>query len=71
MDRETLINAIDEGPVRVFMNDGSSFDILDAKSVLVDSTVAYVLNRAEDGKLRAKWLSLVCMVRVERLETAA
>jgi len=71
MDRETLISAIDEGPVRVHMNDGTSYDIPDHKSVMVDSTIAYVLHRKENGKLGAQWLSLVCMVRVERLEAAA
>ncbi len=71
MDREKLVNAIDEGPVRVHMNDGSSFELVDWKSVLVDSTTAYVLQRSDDGKLRAQWLSLVRMVRVERIEAAA
>ena len=71
MDRATLINAIDDGPVRVHMNDGASYDIPDHKSVLVDSSIAYVLHRRTDGTLGAVWLSLVCMTKVERIEIAA
>ncbi len=70
MDRETLNQAINEGLVRITMNDGSIFDIVDPKTVLVDATTAYVLQRAVDGKMRAVWLSLVCMCKVERLLTA-
>ena len=50
MDRETLVRAIDEGPIRVTMND---------------------LTRSENGKLQAVWLSLVRMVKVERITTVA
>ena len=72
MDRETLIHAIDDGPVRVHMNDGTSFEIQDHKSCAIDSTTAYVLYRDEkDNRIKAHWLSLVCMVRVERITTAA
>ena len=53
MDREILIFAIDDGPVRVHMNDGVSYDIPDHKSVLVDSSIAYVLHRRADGTLGA------------------
>ena len=70
MDRATLNTAISDGPIRVTMNDGSTYDIQDQKSILVDVTTAYVLQRATDGRLRALWLSLVCMVKVERLLTA-
>ncbi len=70
MDRETLINAIDKGPVRVYMNDGSSYEIPDHISVLVDSLIAYVLHPREDCKLGAVWLSWVCMSRVENVEAA-
>ena len=72
MDRETLVMAIDHGPVRVHMNDGSSFVIKDHKSCVVDSAIAYVLYRDEtDGRLKAHWLSLVCMARVEPVTEAA
>ncbi len=70
MDRDTLNQAISEGPIRITMNDGSTFDVVDPKTVLVDATTAYVLQRAADGKMRAVWLSLVCMCKVERLLTA-
>ena len=71
MDRETLVRAIDEGPVRVTMNDGSCYDIPDHKSAMVDSAICYVLTRSENGKLQAVWLSLVRMVKVERITTVA
>lgn len=32
---------------------------------MVDDVKAYGLYRADDGKLRAHWLSLVCMTRIE------
>ncbi|XZE19928.1 hypothetical protein SH449x_005259 [Pirellulaceae bacterium SH449] len=67
MDKQVLDNAIAEGPIRITMNNGEIFDILDPKTVLVDATTAYVLRRAEDGKLRAVWLALVCMCKIERL----
>ena len=70
MDKATLDFAINEGPLRITMNNGETFEILDPKTVLVDATTAYVLRRAEDGKMRAVWLSLVCMCKVERLLTA-
>ncbi len=70
MDRDTLNTAISDGPIRITMNDGSTHDVQDQKSILVDATTAYVLQRASDGRLRAVWLSLVCMVKVERLLTA-
>jgi hypothetical protein len=71
VDRETLIRAIDDGPVRVYMNDGQSFEIADHKSCMVDDMKAYVLFRAEDGKLRSHWLSLVCMTRIEPIVATA
>ena len=71
MDRDTLIRAIDEDPVRVTMNDGSYSDIADHQSALVDSTICYVLVRADDGRYKAVWLSLACMVKAERIKTVA
>lgn len=71
MDRDTLLRAIDEGPVRVFMNDGKSYEIPDHKSCMIDQTICYVLQRGDDGRYRAIWLSLVCMVRVERISVPA
>jgi ribosomal protein S4E len=72
MDRDTLISAIDQGPVRVHMNDGTSFEISDHKSCAVDDMTAYVLYRDEQTqKIKAHWLSLVCMTRTERVASAA
>jgi len=72
MDRETLIAAIDQGAVRVHMNDGTSFEIPDHKACAVDDMTAYVLYRdSESNRVKARWLSLVCMTRIEQVETAA
>jgi hypothetical protein len=40
MDRETLLNALDGAPIRVHMNDGSSFVFPDHRSVFVVDTTA-------------------------------
>jgi len=71
MDRSDLMSALDQGPVRVYMNDGKAYDISDHKSCIVDSTTAYVLYRREDGKLKAHWLALVSMNRIESIDVAA
>ena len=53
------------------MNDRSSFFINDHKSCAIDSAIAYVLYRDEtDGRLKAHWLSLECVARVEPLTEA-
>ena len=71
MDRETLLQAIEHGPVRVTMNDGSSYDIDGLRDVAVDSTTCYLMKRGDDGRYHAIWLALVCMTKVEQLSTVA
>ncbi|MEZ6087411.1 MAG: hypothetical protein R3C05_05160 [Pirellulaceae bacterium] len=72
MDRETLVNALAEGPIRIYLNDGQAFEIDNPQWCGVDSTTAYVMFRDEaTGKIKTHWLSLVCMTRIERIETAA
>jgi len=71
MDRDTLLQAIDQGPVRVFMNDGQSFEISSLKDVAVDSMTAYVVYRDETNRYRAHWLSLVAMTRIEQIAAVA
>ena len=71
MDRKTLLDAIRHGPVRVGMNDGSSYLIPTIEFCLVTDIAAYVLVKdPDDGKLRAKLLALVCMVSIDELEHA-
>ena len=70
MDRQTLLSAIDQGPIRVHMNDGSAFDITSHKDCAVDSLTVYLVYRDEDERYRARWLSLVCMVRIEQIPEA-
>jgi hypothetical protein len=71
MDRETLLQAIENGPVRVTMNDGSSYDIGGLRDVTVDSSTCYLMQRGPDGRYRAIWLALVCMTKVEQMSTAS
>ena len=70
MDRSDLITALEQGAVGVFMKDGKYYEIADHKSCLVDSTTAYVLYRRDDGKLKAHWLALVSMNRIESIGAA-
>ncbi len=71
MDRETLLQAIEHSPVRVTMDDGSSYDIDGVRDVAVDSTTCYLMQRAADGRYRAVWLALVCMTKVEQLSNVS
>ncbi len=71
MDRDTLLRAIEHGPVRVTMNDGSFYDIDGLRDVAVDSTTCYLMRRQTDGRYRAIWLALVCMTKVEQLQVAS
>ncbi len=71
MDRKTLLEAVRRGPVRVGMNDGTSYVIPTIEFCLISDIAAYVLVKdQEDGKLRAKHLALVCMVSIDELEHA-
>ena len=71
MDRDTLLQAIDQGPVRVYMNDGQSFKIENVRDVAVDSTTAYVVYRDDNDRYQEHWLSLVAMTRIERIAIVA
>lgn len=63
---------IDQGAVCVHMNDGISFELADHKACAVDDTTAYVMYRdSESNRVKARWLSLVCMTRIEQVEAAA
>lgn len=71
MDRETLNDAIQGGPIRVTNNTGQSFEIPSRDHAIVDSIAAHVLTKDADGKYRARILALVCMVSIEKLEPSA
>lgn len=71
MDRDELINAINNGPVRATMNDGSQFDVPSRDVSLVSDLSLHVLYRDDNQRWKTHLLSLVCMVRVEELEAAA
>jgi len=68
MDRETLLQAVREGPVEVSMNDGQKLIIPGAEFCVVDDIAAHVLYRAEDGSWKTKIASLVCMATVTPIE---
>jgi hypothetical protein len=70
VDRETLLNAIKEGPVVVHMNDGSRYEIPSVEFATVSDIAAAVLVKDADGKWRHRLLSLVCMCSVEPLAAA-
>jgi hypothetical protein len=53
------------------MNDGSTHDINGLREVAVDSTTCYWMRRAPDGRYRALWLSLVCMIKVGQISVPA
>ncbi len=65
MDRQTLTQAIDKGPILIAMNDGKQFTVASREMMIVDDIAAHVLCREADGKLRTKILALVCMCSIE------
>lgn len=71
MDREELMKIIREGPVRITMNDGRSFEVPGPETAVVSDIAASVLYQANDGKYRTIHLPLVTMTSVEPLGTGA
>lgn len=68
MDRDEMIHLIQQGPVRVRMNNGDVWDIPSAEFAIVGDLHAAVLVRDGDGVRRAKILSLACMCSAEPME---
>ncbi len=71
MDRETLMNAVRQGPVEVAMNDGQKITIPGIEFCLVDDIAAHILYRREDGSFHTKIASLVCMATITPLSSAS
>ncbi len=71
MDREELNELIKQGPVRIKMNNGETYDVPSIEFAVVGDIAAAVLVRGEDNKLRTKHLTLVTMCSVESLSTEA
>lgn len=71
MDRLELNALIHEGPIRITMNDGRSFDIERPEMASVSDISAAVLYRAADGKYRHVHLPLVTMTSVEPIGAGA
>lgn len=67
MDCEELRLLIRQEPLRINMNDGSSFEIASPEMVSVSDISAAVLCGGKDGKLRHAHLPLVTMAVIEPL----
>ena len=67
MDRTTLINALRLGPIRIKMNDGTSYNVPSIELYSVTDIAAYLVTLDKDGKWRGRHLALVCMVSIEEL----
>ena len=63
MDRQTMVAALEQGPIYVSMNDGTTHKVM---SAVVDDVAAHVLTdtKDSDGKWRAKILSLVTITSI-------
>ncbi len=69
MDRDTLMEAIRQGPIEVSMNDGQKLIIRGVEFCVVDDIAAHILYRAEDGSWKTKIAALVCMATIAPLES--
>ena len=70
MDREELMKLIKTGAVQLKMNNGDVFDIPSSEFAIVSDLHVHLLYRADDGRLRANILSLVCICSAESMEPA-
>lgn len=66
MDRHELTELIRQGPVRVRMNNGDTYEIPSSEFAAVSDISAAVLVR-NNGKLTFRHLALVCICSVELL----
>jgi len=71
MDREGLNTLIRQGPVRIRMNNGDTYDVPSIEFATVGDIAAAVLVRGDDSKLRPLHLALVAMCSVEPLSAEA
>lgn len=71
MDREELTDIIRKGPVRITMNDGSSYVVNGPEMAVVSDIAASILHKCEDGKWRNVYLPLVTMASIEPLDVEA
>ena len=68
MDRDTLMDAVRLGPVEISMNDGQKIIVPSSEFCVVDDIAAHILYRSEDGTLKTKIASLVCMATVTPID---
>ncbi|MEQ8847614.1 hypothetical protein [Botrimarina sp.] len=68
MEREELMKLILAGPIRITMNDGQSYDVINRDFATVSDFSVSVLYKAPDGKWRHHHLPLVSIAGVEELQ---
>ncbi len=71
MDRQTLLDLVADGPIRMRMNNGDEYVVTDPNELMVDESLAFVMTRNDEGKLRVRLLSLVAMCSAERVDLSA
>ena len=70
MDRESLMDAVRNGPVEITMNDGQKLVIPGIEFCVVDDIAAHILYRADDGSYKTKIAALVCMNTITPIESS-
>lgn len=64
------MDLIRNGPVRLRMNNGDEYIIPNSEFAIVDDMNAYILVKKDDGRLKSRLLSLVCICSAEPCELA-
>lgn len=70
MDRETLMDAVQRGPVEISMNDGQKITIPGIEFCVVDDVAAHILYRAEDGSWKTRIAAMDCMTTITLIESS-
>lgn len=71
MDREEMMALIRKGPIRITVNDGSTYDVPNMECCLVSQiSISVLVKSGEDGKWRQHHLPLVTIAGVEELQEA-
>ena len=75
MDREEIMELIRKGPIRVTMNDGSTYDVAGVEYCLVTPISMSVMVKNTDASVDKEWrthhLPLVTIAGVEELQPHA
>ncbi len=71
MDREELNKILEDCPIRITMNDGSSFEVPSKEMALCSDIKLTLLHKAKDGKWRDVYLPLVKMAKIEAISATS